>query len=151
MKVIVTSDTHGDLLALKKVYEMNKDADLFIDAGDSELKEEDLVPFKSVKGNCDVYLTNNFRVDEVGGVTFFTTHGNGLFFTNSKLSSMARDVNAQVAIHGHTHIPEIVEKDGVKIVCPGSVSRPKGNSRPSYAQITFSNKNDIDIKIIELL
>jgi len=44
-----------------------------------------------------------------------------------------------VFISGHTHVTKDYEKDGVRIMNPGSPSIPKENSKPSYIIIEDGN------------
>lgn len=150
MKVIVTSDSHGKIDILKEISIKYPDANLFIDAGDSERRTEEISPFLTVRGNCDLLIKNNYRVDTINGVSIYTTHGNTLFFNDKYLAMMATKYSCKIAIHGHTHIPKVTYVDGVHILCPGSVSRPRGGSKPSYAVITFNNEFDISIEIKEI-
>ena len=53
MKIVVVSDSHRNQNVLYRIVDMNKDADLFLHVGDSELTEDEISPFVSVKGNCD--------------------------------------------------------------------------------------------------
>ena len=149
MKVVITSDAHGNIRLLKKIAEINNDADLFIDAGDSERCEEDILPFKSVRGNWDYLIKNPFRVDTLEGVTLYTTHGSGFLFNLNHLVKMASEFNANVAIFGHTHMPLVQLIDGVLVINPGSVSIPR-RCAPSYAIVTFTNTHDIKAEIKEI-
>lgn len=150
MKVIITSDSHGNLEVLKKIAGLHQDADLFIDAGDSERKSFEISPFLSVRGNCDLFIKNNYRIDNLNDVTLFTTHGNELFFSDKSLINKAMNFNASIAIHGHTHIPKVKVYDEMIVICPGSVSRPRGGSNCSYAIVTFNTRKDIKVEIREV-
>ena len=150
MKIVVTSDIHGNIEALEKVKAQNKDADLFIDAGDSELRAFQLEPFVTVRGNCDYYIKNNYRIDYAMGVNIYTTHGNGLFFNDNYLAKTAKEFGAKIAIHGHTHVPKITTVDGIHILCPGSISYPRGKDGATYAIIEVFSLEDIKFTIIKL-
>ena len=54
MKIVVTSDTHGHKEILNRIVEENRDAELFLHAGDSQISFSEIFPFKAVKGNCDI-------------------------------------------------------------------------------------------------
>lgn len=149
MDIIVTSDSHGDVEALKEIALNHQNAALFIDAGDSCRRKEELYPFETVKGNCDYYIKNKYRIDSLANISIYTVHGNGLFFNNKTLAQNARDFGCKIAIHGHTHIPEIVEVDGVLIVCPGSVSFPRSKDGKTYAVICISEDGNIKASIKE--
>jgi len=128
MKIIVVSDSHGSYHHLKRIMQLNRDADIVVHCGDSrdELDEIQLeFPDKMyycVKGNCDwgaLPLTLDFIVE---GVHFFVTHGHmfnvkyGLY----ELDCAARERGAQVALFGHTHIACDEYNDGVRLFNPGS-------------------------------
>lgn len=147
MKIVVTSDCHGNVETLKTIAKLHHDADLFIDAGDSCLRKEELYPFETVRGNCDFYIKNKYRIDSIADISIYTVHGNGLFFNDNYLAKTARDFGCKIAIHGHTHIPKILEVDGVLIVCPGSVSFPRSKEGKTFVVITINNNKEISAKI----
>lgn len=150
MKVIITSDSHGNIEVLKKIASLHQDADLFIDAGDSERRNFEISPFLSVRGNCDIFIKNNYRVDTLKDVTIYTTHGNELFFSDRTLIDKAKNFGANIAVYGHIHIPKVNIYNDMIVICPGSVSRPRGGSNCCYAIVTFNNKNDIKVEIREV-
>lgn len=150
MKVIVTSDSHGNIDVLKKIMEKEKNFDLFLDAGDSEVDPKTLYPIMSVRGNRDYLIENSFLVKELSNVRFYVTHGAGYFFNVDYLVKNAKTLGCAIAIFGHTHMPFLKIIDGVAVLNPGSVSLPRGGSKPSYAIITYSNLNDINIEIKEI-
>ena len=128
MKIIVVSDSHGSYHSLKRVLQLNRDADIVVHCGDSrdELDEIKLeFPDKMyycVKGNCDwepLPLTLDFTVE---GVHFFVTHGHmfNVKYGLGELERAARERGAQVALFGHTHIPHDEYIDGVRLFNPGS-------------------------------
>jgi putative phosphoesterase len=43
------------------------------------------------------------------------------------------EMEADVILFGHSHVPVHVEEDGILIMNPGSTSHPRGNSNKSYA------------------
>ncbi len=149
MKVVVTSDAHGNVNVLKKIAALNPDADFYLDAGDSERCEADIFPFKTVRGNWDYLVTNSFRVDNVGDVTIYTTHGGGFLFNLTHLKTLASNYNANIAVFGHVHHPLVEKMGDLLVINPGSVSIPR-KSKASYAVITFSNHTDIKAEIKEI-
>lgn len=48
MKILVVSDTHGEIDNLRKVLTKHPNMDLYLHAGDSELSPEELFPFITV-------------------------------------------------------------------------------------------------------
>ena len=128
MKIIVVSDSHGSYQHLKRVMQLNRDADIVVHCGDSRDELDEIMRefpdkmYYCVKGNCDfgnLPLTLDFTVE---GVHFFVTHGHmfnvkyGLY----ELDCAARERGAQVALFGHTHIACDEYNDGVRLFNPGS-------------------------------
>ena len=76
MDIVVVSDTHGYTGFIEKLVKKHPNAYMYLHAGDSCLREEELYPFETVKGNCDYYI-NNRKVDQ-----------NLLFYFNSWCSNI---------------------------------------------------------------
>lgn len=145
-KVIVVSDSHRFTDFIERLPRIHKDADLFLHAGDSELTTYDLFPFQTVKGNCDYQINNKYYKTTVDGVGIFMFHGDHTYLSEEVLVGMAHNHNAQIIIHGHTHIPYYNKVEDVHILCPGSLAYPRV-SRATYAIITINNPLDIKVEI----
>ena len=164
MKVLITSDSHGNTDLLLSVIKAER-PDFFIHLGDIEdLKtrvEKELgvprTPCVFIKGNCDYSsqgdLKNN-AVFRLGGHKIYCCHGH-LEHVNYGLNSLlltAADKECDIALYGHTHVPHDeflqVPFDGpmVHIINPGSVSRPRGGSSKSYAIMTIKNDGAYDVE-----
>lgn len=146
MKIVVVSDTHRDVNFIDNITSLHSDAKYFLHAGDSELTESELYPFQSVKGNCDYYIKNKYRVLNILGVKIFMFHGDHTYLNEDVLIGIANNNNCDIIIHGHTHIPYYNFKENVHIICPGSTTLPRSKNA-TYAVITFSSKNDIHVEI----
>ncbi len=55
------------------------------------------------------------------------------------LVSLARSLACDVAVHGHTHIPFAEEFTSVLVLNPGSPSRPRGHTGPSFALVDLES------------
>ena len=53
MKILIVSDSHGHNEIIDDLIRDNKDVDIFLHAGDSEVPSYTLYPFRVVRGNCD--------------------------------------------------------------------------------------------------
>lgn len=129
MKIIVVSDSHGSLHALREILRLNRNADIVVHCGDSrgELDEIRLeFPDKvyyAVKGNCDLGSTLP-GVEEftVQGVRFMVTHGHlyHVKYGLGELRRAARERNADVVLFGHTHTALDQYEDGLRLFNPGA-------------------------------
>lgn len=156
LKAIIISDSHGDLNNVRKIAEKEKDIDLVIHLGDLIGQDEQLknifhCEIKKVKGNCDYYSKNpSSDVVEFGGNKIFITHGHnyGVDFGIQGLSMAAEEYGCNIAMYGHTHVPENSVYGKIIVVNPGSVSRPRQlNFKPTYAVMKVDENGKADIRI----
>lgn len=127
MRILVLSDSHGDVFSLNKALDMQPGADMVIHLGDGERDFKSCridKPAIQVKGNCDWGSDlPAFTVTQEAGYTIYCTHGYaemvkyGLY----NLQSAARGYNADLALFGHTHTPVTYYEDGLWLVNPGSI------------------------------
>lgn len=131
MRILVVSDTHGNLHALLEAIEQQPAAKQVLCLGDGVNDYEmaaDLYPdreFFIVRGNCDggssrIPLT---RTLELGGVTVRMTHGHqeGVKGGVGVAVEDARAVGAKLLVFGHTHRQWEHYDDGLHILNPGSL------------------------------
>ncbi len=156
MKILIISDTHRDLSTYFEVIDREAPVDAVIHCGD--ICGDDLVlentagaPVYIVAGNCDYDMSLSKEITPVlGDVKFFVTHGHhfGVNAGTNLLKSFAIDAGAKVVCYGHTHIPEVKKEDGILIINPGSLSKPRQSNRlPSYAILTIDENGKIDAGI----
>ncbi|MCL2827018.1 MAG: metallophosphatase family protein [Eggerthellaceae bacterium] len=160
----ILSDTHGRLP--NAAFAALANCDYIIHAGDigdpsilCTLKT--LAPVYAVLGNNDFAEygedVGRFARPAIDGVRFLVAHipqdvrigwkaGPGL---------TPGDSIPQVFVHGHTHVPKIVTgKEATPaqyLICPGSVFRPRGGSRPSIAKLTIKEGRVQDTWIEEIV
>lgn len=143
-KIFVFSDTHGSTNGCMRVIGDAKNAAAIIHAGDCVRDADDLnsifpdIPMYNVRGNCD-FLSNdvNDRIEIIDGVKIFITHGHSYNVKNtlSELKRKGHEINADVVVFGHTHVPTVDIDGGMIILNPGSSS-----GGGTYAVITIDNK-----------
>lgn len=152
MLIGVISDTHGKLpfAAAASMLE----CDHIIHAGDicdpGILRELEMyAPVTAVLGNNDYPEygadVKRFANCEIGGVRFFIAH----YPQDVRMGAHGNrflspgDALPQVSIHGHTHIPAIVDGQDAfpsrLLLCPGSCSRPRGGSPATVAKIVIED------------
>lgn len=137
MLIGVVSDTHRDETALKKVVEEIKNLDVVIHLGDNVADAEeikDLINNKIVyvKGNCDIMANEPTElIEEFHGVRILITHGHKYNVKNTltELKYRAQQLEADIALFGHTHISEISFEDGIWLINPGSAALPRDGHR----------------------
>lgn len=87
-----------------------------------------------MKGNCDslvdISISNfpilsNFYTLLVDDLEIYITHGNEFNKNNNNF-------NNGILVYGHEHIPYIVKDNTMIYICVGSISLPRGGSKPSY-------------------
>ena len=145
MKIGIVSDSHGGTgdLDLMLSRPETRDVGLWLFAGDVAMDAayldmvtpEDVEVIK-VAGNNDWPGTNlpDYETLDIAGHTVLLTHGHifGVNFGRQKLAQAAKDVGADIAVYGHTHVAENTVIDGVMILNPGSIARPRDERNGSF-------------------
>ncbi len=164
--LLVASDIHNDDQAFEILVKKaeNKDCLALLYAGDlniencmiSSLLQVRNFLFIPVQGNCDnkwewtdlgmdlpLYRTCSF-----GGLKIFISHGH--MYTDPSSAGLY-DKDFDIVINGHTHVNSLSEQilDGKQIVFmnPGSPSRPRGYSKPSYGTIVFNEDDSVGFRL----
>lgn len=141
MRAVVLSDSHGNVEACEKAIESMGDIDMIIHLGDIARDVDyieavyDFVKVCSVVGNNDFLRRGNSEaVIDFDGHRIFICHGHTLSVSSGtqRLEDAAKRQGCEAALFGHTHVPVLKEEDGIMVLNPGSVSRPRG-CRPSFA------------------
>ena len=144
MRLIVISDSHGKQGAIDRVLSKESEAAHIFFLGDKVNDIEDfpaLYPekqFHIVSGNCDYFSDYKvFDTVSIGGLKILFCHGHTFYVKkggNEFLADFARKNGCQIALYGHTHIPDTEYADGLYIVNPGSIGRSREGAE-SYAAI----------------
>lgn len=139
MKILVFSDSHSALRIMRLAMErICPDAVIHLGdyVNDAEViaSEYPNIRFYMVAGNCDRYrVSTDFPetlVESVRGVWVYMTHGH-IQHVKSDLEMLlfnARRRGAQIALYGHTHIPDCRQlEDGLWVMNPGSCGHSCGS------------------------
>lgn len=142
MKILVLSDTHGDLSYVTGVIDTIKNTvktvlfcgDQINDMKKLKNKYPD-VDFHGVVGNCDYQESGH--VDKcvvVSGKNILITHGHVYQVKGGcqKLTRKAEEVSADICVYGHTHTPKMFEQSNILYLNPGSISEPRSTDYPTY-------------------
>ncbi|MBO6054455.1 MAG: metallophosphoesterase [Oscillospiraceae bacterium] len=134
MRVLVFSDSHGDVEAMKRACEQYN-PDWVLHLGDcirdavTLQKELKLNNCCMVTGNCDLCSRGmDQRTLELQGVRIFLTHGHTYRVKFSPLRAIlaAEEAQAQILCYGHTHAPLCEQRNGMWILNPGACGGERG-------------------------
>ncbi|MBS6194729.1 MAG: phosphodiesterase [Clostridiales bacterium] len=158
MKYMIASDIHGSAYYCRKMLEAfdREQAGRLILLGDllyhgprndlpkdympkevismlNERKEQ----LSNVRGNCDAEVDQmvlefpvlaDYGFFEINGRMIYCSHGH--IYNENHLPPLKK---GDIFLHGHTHVLQAKEVDGITILNPGSVSIPKEGNPPTYA------------------
>lgn len=149
MKIAILSDTHKDYSSIDKIVPILEKCDLILFAGDNfsdskYIYKKTGVDIIAVKGNCDFENVEEEIIFDINEKKVFLCHGDKYNVKDSldKISKKAKDIEADIVIFGHTHIPLQVKKDNILYLNPGSVSRPRLDDKKTFLLVDI----DDDIK-----
>lgn len=155
-KVIIMSDTHGDTDEMFRVISAERPFDILVHCGDvcdsASMIESRLADsiVHMVAGNCD-YLGGLLQVKEfhIGRIKVVLTHGHRYHvdYGPDALFYLAKEKEADIVMYGHTHVPALIQEQGVTILNPGSLCRPRQADRKcTYVVMTVHDDGDFDVK-----
>ena len=164
--ILVISDSHGSITALTTVLKWANDTG--IDAFDAAVflgdGYEDLalasartgftLPWYAVRGNGDFsFSVPDNLVLEISARKFFLSHGN-LYRVREGCKTIAvaaRNAGAEAALFGHTHIPYCATVDGMFLLNPGSISRPRNGSDCTFAVLECPGSGPLAARFFRLV
>jgi len=137
MKIGLISDTHIPNRAKEipkyflEVFR-NENVDLILHLGDVNeryvLEElEKIAPVKAVMGNTDYLDLPEYLTFDIDKYRIFAFHSDNVYPRGDikQILSIAKKMNANVVIHGHTHLPRFLYEGGIYIINPGSATGVK--------------------------
>lgn len=157
MRIIVLSDTHGNNREFLDAIMYDRRPDMIIHLGDyvddgKKIAKIIGVPSMIVKGNGD--FGNEYREEEIISLNdkkIFLTHGHryGVRYGLDNIIYRGMELNVDMVLFGHTHIPVNIKEENMIILNPGSPSFPRG----LFADKTFGIidiDNEIKTEIIKI-
>lgn len=154
MRIGVFSDTHGSLVNLPRALALAGELDAFVHLGDFGSDAERIalsipVPYDAVRGNCDFSSPlPKERVVTFEDASVLLIHGDA-FRSTYEMSDLAERRGCAAVLFGHTHTPLLAAQGSILILNPGSLSRPRYCSAPSFA-VLLVNGRDVNAKMISL-
>lgn len=154
----IISDTHIPLRTdtiPDKVFEVFKDVDMILHCGDIEVKSvieelEKIAPVIAVHGNCDPYIGfNTHEVIKVEDVKIGLTHG--VVYPKGdtqQLYYLAKELDVDILVSGHTHKPMIQQENDVLLLNPGSPTQPR-LSEPSVMLLEINGK-EVNAEVVKI-
>jgi putative phosphoesterase len=155
VSILVISDSHGNVPALAAALRWAVSgggnnvpppalaAAVFLGDGAPDLAPASAeagftVPWYRVRGNGDLdFSIPGSLVLEIPGTArrLFLAHGNrhGVETGYAAIAADARAAGAEAALFGHTHVPVYDTREGILLLNPGSIGRPRSRTGPSFA------------------
>jgi putative phosphoesterase len=140
MKIVVISDTHGDLEGIKKVLLAEPQADLYLHAGDVCLPKEEIWPFLGVLGNCDGAFRQDYPFKYEIATPFGKLHMEHYPLYSEAMEEYLRLDGVRIFIHGHTHTKEEELHKGLWVYCPGSIAYSEESEQGTYLVLEVSKE-----------
>lgn len=149
MRILVVSDTHGNIEKAKFVYDNIDKVDMIIHCGDyladgRELEAAYNTPCHGVKGNCDRTTAEyDYETVETTAGKILVCHGDldGVDLGYQRVYYKALERDCVAVVYGHTHKAFYKKLDDMLIVNPGSLARPRDGSNGTCALLTIIDKN----------
>lgn len=154
MTLGILSDSHGALKNAQALIQKMGDIDALCFLGDvaqdistmeeALSKKRTPVALYAVKGNNDI--TSSLPEEQVltlAGKRILLTHGHvqGVKQGRMRLNLRAREVQADVALFGHTHCAYVSYDYGVLTINPGAVCGGYGGGVPRAAVLTLDERD----------
>ena len=150
MRIFVISDTHGSTREIINKMQTMEKPDLIIHLGDYvedgiKIQKELGIETIIVKGNGD-YFYPEFEEDEIitiEGRRIFLTHGHkyNVNYGEDNLLYKGQELNADIILFGHTHIPIFFQESNIMVMNPGSPSMPRGyNKKKSFGILEIGSE-----------
>jgi len=160
MLIGLISDTHIPDRAKEipqKVIDSFKDVELILHAGDLTSPEvieelEKIAPVMAVQGNMDrvngIKLPKA-RIIEVEELRIGLVHGEVYPRADTQqLLYLARELNADILVSGHSHQPKIEQIENVLLLNPGSPIVPRLADRT--VMLLEINEKEVDVDIVKI-
>ena len=160
MLIGLISDTHIPDRAKEipeNVYSAFKNVDLILHAGDltslNVIEElENIAPVIAIQGNMDRANGINLptaKVLEAEGLRIGIVHGEVYPRADTQqLLYLARELNVDILVSGHSHQPKIEQTEGILLLNPGSPVVPRLADRT--VMLLEINNKEVDVEIVKI-
>lgn len=146
MKILIAGDNHFNYDIITELNYKYRHFDLKLHTGDSQFDFNEISLLDSwikVCGNNDYLMTKTlpkFEIIETKYGNIFLTHGHNynIDFDLSYLNQVAKENNCKFAVYGHSHVLNILKKDSIIFLNPGSISFPRLTKNKTYLELYLS-------------
>lgn len=142
---VILSDTHRNTKPLDKIATVLAECDYIIHLGDMAGDARELMrayPEKTyvIAGNNDFWGGESEIVLDAEGRRIFACHGHryGVKGSTENLVRAAKERLCDIALYGHTHIPDVHEEEGVLVINPGCMTLY--SPRKTYCYLVIAGK-----------
>ncbi len=156
MRVIVCSDSHGDMEALRQAAK-RVPADLLIHLGDHvgdamKLASQTDIPVEFVRGNCDYSAVPDEKLLTLEGKKILITHGHRYHVKSGtdELALRMRELGAHAALYGHTHLAGYEFYGRGFVLNPGALCGNRNNFKATFAYLEWKENTQIYMQLMEL-
>lgn len=159
MRLGIMSDSHGDIAAIRRGFQVMDPVDEWLHAGDyaqdaNFVEKISKVPVTAVAGNTDGSIVHAKWDEfiEINGIKIWLTHGHRykVKLGIQELIWWGHQYDVQLVVFGHTHIPEITTAEQLMLVNPGSIAFPSQGRKPTMALVEISATGQIRPRIVEV-
>lgn len=155
MKIGVIGDTHRNYKYIDKAIGHLKKCELILHTGDNFQDSKYInkitgIDTIGIKGNCDFEDVEDEIVFDVEGYRILLCHGHkyDIKYSLRSIKTRALELNVDIVIFGHSHIPVNYKEDEILFLNPGSAALPRGNSSRQF--IIMNIEGGINIQNINL-
>ena len=150
-RILVVSDSHGGREQILAAIEKEQPFDRLIHCGDIERSAESVFgpepgyPVTLVRGNCDASDYPAQVLVEEAGHRILVVHGNR-FGVHAGLDTLITEAGKQAAdivCFGHTHEPLSCFRNGILLLNPGSIARPRQSPRRKTYAVLYLEKDKL--------
>ena len=153
-RIAVVSDSHGSTENIRGFLKALGPVDALWHLGDHAEDAPEIAQilncgFVSVAGNCDPFSASPLTYTvEWHKKRILLLHGHTVF-GRQHLYYAAKQENADAVLFGHSHVASVETYDGLLMLNPGSLSRPRSSKGPSIALITLTD-DSMDAELLFL-
>lgn len=156
MKIMIVSDSHGDMENITEAINREKPLDMLVHCGDAEGTEGDIsilaeCPIWAVLGNNDFFsMLSKEHEFEIDGGRAFLTHGHYYHVSMGpqRIIEEGMSREADYVFFGHTHRPFIEEYDGMWVINPGSIAYPRQEGRDcTYIIMNINDQGEVEFEL----